>query len=219
MGQHGDHTVRQVHARPPLERLPVQRTPLLHIVRHIRDMHAQPVILPFFHKGYRIIQVFRVFSVDRHHLPVPQVFSPRAVRLADRFSDPHSLFKDFLREFRLYPHIHHDRKDIRTRIIDMSDDLRDFPLRLHMLPAIGSQLHCHLMPGHRSHFLSGRDIDVVQIPLVIRADKTIIPAALIQSHYARDTVRDDAHDLTFPAPAVRRRSDDKLHFIPLEGSA
>ena len=136
MRQHGDHTVRQVHARPPLERLPVQSAPLLHIISHIRDMHAQPVIFPFFHKRYRIIQVLRVFSVDRHHLPGPQVLSSRAVRPADRFADPHSLLKDFLREFRLYPHIHDDRKDIRPRIIDVPDDLRDLPLRLHMFPAI-----------------------------------------------------------------------------------
>ena len=75
------------------------------------------------------------------------------------------------------------------------------------------------MPGHSSHFFSGRDIDIMQIPLVIRADKTIIPAALIQSYHMRDIMRDDAHDPAFPAPAGRRRSDDKLHLIPLESPA
>ena len=71
MGKHGDHPVRQIDACPPFQRLPVQGASLLHIVCHIGNMHAKPVIFSLPDQRNRVIQIFCILAVNGHHLPLP----------------------------------------------------------------------------------------------------------------------------------------------------
>ena len=76
MGQHRDYPVYQIHAGAPLKRLPVDCAVLLDIVGHICDMNPQDIVLPILNHGYCVIQILGILSVDRHHLPVPDILSP-----------------------------------------------------------------------------------------------------------------------------------------------
>ena len=132
----------------------------------------------------------------------------------------HHLFRKFHREVKsLY-----DGHDIRSRIIDVADHLRHEPFRILLFSAVGGQLYNHLMSGHGSFFLTCRNIDILQDPLVVRSDKSIVPALFIQAHDTDRPVRQNADDLPFCPLSVLIRSvlmpgDDKLHLIPLKGPA
>ena len=62
--QHGQHAVGEVDARPALERLLVEDAVPRHIVRHVRDMHAQREDTVLFGNGDGVVDVARVLAVD-----------------------------------------------------------------------------------------------------------------------------------------------------------
>ena len=219
MGEHRDHPVCQIHTGPPLQRFPVKGAALLDIICHVGDVHAEPVVLPFFRQGNGIVQVFRILAVDGHHGPAPEIFSPGAVRFAHFFAHTDGLVEDPLREFRGDPHIHNDRQDIRPRVIYMADDLRHLALRLHVRLAVGGQLHHHFMPGHGALFLPRRDIDIIHIPLVVRPDEPEAFAPLIETDDPHDIVGEDPDDLPLFSPARRRPCDNVFHLIPVKRAA
>ena len=181
-------------------------------------MYAQDIIFSFHCKRYGIIQIFRVLTVDRNHLPVSQIFSSGTVRLAHFFSHAHSLIQHLLGKFCPDSVIHNNGKNIRSGIIDMPDNFNDSPFRFRVFPAIGRQFHNNLMPGHCSHFFPGRYIYVVQVSRIIRPDKSEISALLIQADDLADRMRKDPDDLSFPPSPGRRGRYDILHLIPLESS-
>ena len=181
-------------------------------------MHTQPEVLPFLCHGHRIVKILRILSVYGDHHPFPQIFSSLPVRITHFLANPDSLVQDLLRKFHRQVIVFYDRKDVRPRIVDMTDDLNNLSLRLHMLPAIRQQRNYYFVPADRVHRLSFRNVYIRQIPLIVRADKSIIFVLFIQPHNMSDTVRQDPHYPAFLPPASRRSGDDKLHFISLEGS-
>ena len=219
MGEHRDHPVCKIYAGSPLQRLPVKGAAFLNIICHVGDVHAEPVVLPFFRQGNGIIQVFRILAVDGHHGPAPEIFPPRAVRFAHFFPHTDRLVEDPLREFRGDPHVHNDGQNVCPRVIYMADDLRHLALRLHVRLAIGGQLHHHFMPGHGALFFPRRDIDIIHIPLVIRPDEPEPLAPLIEADDPHDIVREDPDDLPLFSPARRRPCDNVFHLIPVERTA
>ena len=100
----------------------------------------------------------------------------------------------------------------------MSDDFDDSPLRFHILTAVGGQLHHDFMPVHRSLFFACRNINILQVSLIIRTHKPEIFAFFIESHNMHHTVREYPHDLSFPAPSRWCRRDNILYLVSLKCS-
>ena len=67
MRKHRNHPVRQIDAGSPLLRLPVQSTVLLHIIRDVSNVNTQIIVPVANIQGNRIVQIFGVLPVDRHH--------------------------------------------------------------------------------------------------------------------------------------------------------
>src|SRR4051812_501828 len=62
-----DGPLGKVHGRAALVRLTIERRPLLDVMRNVGDVDAQPkMAVRQFLYGDRIIEVARVFTVDRH---------------------------------------------------------------------------------------------------------------------------------------------------------
>ena len=99
MGQHRNHAVNEIYTSSAVQCLHIQCTVLLHIVGHICNMHTQNIIFSIHSKRYRIIQIFGVFSVDCHHLPVPQVFPACHISLTDFFGYIFHLFHNLRCKF------------------------------------------------------------------------------------------------------------------------
>lgn len=84
MRQHRDHAIDKIYRRPALKCLYIERRALLHIVRHIRNMHTKAVVFTLHRERYRIIEILGVLAIDRDHLHASQILSARKIRLADR---------------------------------------------------------------------------------------------------------------------------------------
>ena len=203
MRQHRDHTVRKIHACSSLKRLPVKGAVLLHIICHIGDMNAKDVILPIHPQGYRIVQIFCILAVYCHHQPFPQVSASRTVGFAYRLSDTYCLIQHFLRKFCRDSGIHHNRHDIRSRIIYVPDDLHDLSLRLHMFAAVGCKAHHDLMTGHGAHLFPLRDINVFQVSLVIRTHESEASALFVETDYVYHAMGENSDNLSFLPPSGR----------------
>ena len=98
VGQHGNHTVDEVHAGRPPARIEVERGIPRHVVRHVGDMHAQPPTRhpepalvhhadagsnPAGRNGLqadRIVEVPRIGRIDGERETLPQVAVPRRQR-------------------------------------------------------------------------------------------------------------------------------------------
>ena len=83
----------EIHRRAALVGLLVERAALLDVVRHVRDVHAQPVVpvrQPL--QRDRIVEVARVLAVDRHGRDRTEVRAAVDVaRLDDRPEPPRLL--------------------------------------------------------------------------------------------------------------------------------
>ena len=99
--KHRDHTVCQIDTGSTMECFSVQCTPLLHVIRHICDMYAQNPVLAIFcpRKRYRIIQILRIFAIDRDHHPLTQILATRHICITDLFRHTLCLIHHFLRKF------------------------------------------------------------------------------------------------------------------------
>ena len=160
VGQHRDHAVHKVHAGSPLVRVLIERTLLLYIMAHIRDVNAEmvdrlPVYRLLRHTDC-IVQILRILSVDGHHRHISKVHSSvlldllryilRRERLRDMGDLLHHLFREPPAARRP-----DDGQDIHSRIIDMAQNflhgLPDFIFRRVKYPALPT-----LMPGYRAVF-------------------------------------------------------------------
>ena len=148
--QHRNHPVHQVDAGSSLPCLPVKRRILLHIIRHVRNMHAKQILLPLFCQADRIVQILRVLAVDCHHLHIAQVTPSCRIRLGNLIRDilhlTHNLFRKFNRKLIPFYNGH----DIHARIIDMPQNLCNLSFRFPVVFAIIRYLADNLMTGHRS---------------------------------------------------------------------
>ena len=119
-------------------------------------------------------------------------------------------------------------QDIRARVIDMTDDLRNTSLRLMLLTAKIRNLHNHLVAGHCPHIAALGNENVLCQLLVVRYDKTKILILLVISHHLLIGMFQDPDDSALcPSsarthagaaarhPAVRFHHD--LHPVPMKG--
>ena len=91
MGQHGNYPVHQINAGSPLVSLPVKSRIFLYIVCHIRDVYPQVIICSIIGNTDCIIQILRIFPVNRHHLHLTQISSACPVSLRNLLCHPFRL--------------------------------------------------------------------------------------------------------------------------------
>ena len=124
--QHRNDAVDEIHTRPTLERLDVERRALFHVMRDVGDMDTELVVavIEFFDVD-GIVQVFRIFTVNREDRLVTkvdatdEVFLVRLVRYRVRLSD------HVLRELRWDAVLIDDRQDVDAWVVLMPDDADD----------------------------------------------------------------------------------------------
>ena len=169
--KHVDGALGEVHRRAALVGLLVERAAFLHVVRHVGDVHAEPVVAvrqPL--DGDRIVEVARVLAVDRDRRHLAEIGAPADVPLLDGAADPAGLFDGLL--------------GMRVRDVELADDdlrvdawLVDVPEHLDHPPdrtARGGRpardLDEHHLAGFRGRRLAGRHVHVGQHPAIERHD-------------------------------------------------
>ena len=91
-GKHVHRSLGEVDRRAALVGFGVERAALLDVVRHVRDVDAQPVVpVRQLLDRDRVVEIARVLAVDRDGLPRAEVGAPLDVALADRAAEPSRL--------------------------------------------------------------------------------------------------------------------------------
>jgi len=98
----------------------------------------------------------------------------------------------------------------------MTDDLNNLSFRLSMFLSIRCQFYHNLMTVHGTHLFSGRNINILQISLIIRTYKSKTFTLLIQSDNLLHLMRHDSYDFSFFPLTARRTCNNTFHFISLE---
>src|SRR5688572_22231876 len=98
--------LREVHGRAPAVGLFVQSAALPHVMRDVRDVHAEPVVAvgqPL--DGDGIVEIARVLAVDGHRCDVAEVRAPLDVALLHRVAETprflNGLFAMYVRDVEL----------------------------------------------------------------------------------------------------------------------
>ena len=150
MRKHRYHAVDKVYGRSSFERLHVECAALLHIVGYIGNVDPKFIKITLFCERDRIIKVFCVLPIDRDRLPVTQIHAPSHVCSTDFIRYIFHLFHDLLGKLHREIIPLHNGHDVCPRIVDMSDDLNDFSLRLFAVFSIICDLNHNFMPGNCS---------------------------------------------------------------------
>ena len=97
-GQHWYHMPREIDRRCAINRLFIKRALGLHIVRYICDRHIQrPVAAFMLVRIHRVVEVFRIFAVNRDKRDIAHVFAANEVDLHDFLDKAPNLLFDRLR--------------------------------------------------------------------------------------------------------------------------
>ena len=135
--QHRDHPVHQIRRVAALQRLVVEGTSRLHVVRHVGDVHPHlPTTTRSAFNADRIVEILRVIRINRDDPVRPAVHAPNEVP----FPDPvavcpcriHHNLRKFLLEVVLPEHRQHVHALIRRRAQHL-DNLA-FRIRTARLP-------------------------------------------------------------------------------------
>ena len=113
----------------------------------------------------------------------------------------------------------HDREDVDARIIDMAKNLSDFALRLMMSLRILRDMHDDLVPCHRMHVLSFRDIDILEELLIIRLHEAVCFIFTVEADNVYICVLKDLCDMSFSAFAIYHiiLCDDDSDLVAIHG--
>ena len=183
MWQHGNHPVHQIDACPALARLPVQGRIFLHIVCDIRNMHPQLILRAVLCQTDRIVKVFCILPVNRHHLHIPQIAPPCHIRLGHLTCHPFYLMHYFLRKFNRKLIALDNRHNIHAGVIDMAQNLCNLSLRLSVIFPIIRNLTDHLVTRHCAFGTLRRHKNILVNLRVVRDDKTkVFIRLIIDSH-------------------------------------
>ena len=124
--KHRKNPVREIHARAALVSIRIKRCSGLHIMAHIRNMHAkQPPILELY-KGDSIVKVLCIRTIDGNSWQVPQILTPRNRIRIDRFVQAACLAdRCFCKRFGQIQTANHG-KDVRPCLILPAKHLGNF---------------------------------------------------------------------------------------------
>ena len=145
-------------------------------------MNAQMINIVFFGKGHCIIQIFCIFSIYGHCLPVCKIHTAIPVSLQHMIRHPGCLIHNFYRKFGRYIITFHNGKNVCSRSIHTAQILFDPAFRLVPVIAIIKNLCNYLVSIPYSFGILRRYIDVFGKFLIVTDDKSIIPFSLESSY-------------------------------------
>ena len=217
MRQHGNHPIHQVNTGSPAERLLIQGTVLSHIMTHVCNVDTQPVTIGFPADGDGIVQILCILTIYGYGLPAADILSPLHFLRCHLIRDPayliHHLRRVFLRNtIGLY-----NRKNIGTRIVDVTDNFRHPSLRFFPDSAEAGQFYHNLMPGNGSHIFSLRYEDISGNFLIIRNHKPEMPVFLVISHQGFIGPLQDTNHRAFRSAPRSGRFCRNLHPVSVHG--
>ena len=185
-GQHGQHAVGEVYARAALVRLLIGIPTPPHIVRNVRDVHAEEVPLFGAGKGHGVVEVARVIAVDGDDRLLPEVAAhTRNDALRSRFFR----FREGAgRECLGQPRRGDERVLLHFEVAAPAEHAHDLPLGR---PAVGvsGDAHEHLFARHGAR--AARDTNLVAEPALVRLDEPALLLAVIGSRKLLHAAGDD----------------------------
>ena len=201
-GKHVDRALGKVHRRPALVRLAIEGAALLDVVRHVRDVHAQPeVAVRQLLDCDRIVEVAGVLAVDRHRRDAAEIGPPADVALRDGRAEP-DRFRDGLGPVRVGNAVLPD-DDFRVdaRRVDVAEHLGDPADRAARGGRPPRQFHRDHLARRRAALLARRDDDVHQHAPVERHDVShAVLVAIVAADERLVAALEDADDAPLGAP-------------------
>ena len=221
MRQHGDYPVHKINAVSAFFCLPVQRRIFLHIVGHIRNMHAQTVSVRrrIIGHAHRVIQILGVLPVNGDHADIPQVSSARHVRLTDFCCNTLCLIQHLLRELRGKLIASDNGENVHSRVIDMPQNLHHFSFWILSRMTVLRDLCDHLMACDGSLGTLRRYKNITAEMHIIRPDKAKVFGTFKRSHQLAVSALQHAHHRSLRPLSRTFRKNRNLHRIPVHGTA
>ena len=186
LGQHRHDTVRQVSGVAPGARLPVQRAPGPHVMRHVGDVHAE---LPAARRPLHVngvVEIFGVIRVDGEDELAPQILPVGGLPGVDLLSNPLRLAQHILGELLGQMVFPEDGKHVHSRVTGQAEALDDFALGIHVAALPGIEPDHHFFTHRRRPWkpaLGGVHVHVVRKPGVIGDDIKELFGRLQRAHH------------------------------------
>ena len=172
MRQHWNHTIHQINTGTALQGLHIQSAVLLHIICHICNVYAKLPEIAVSGQCHCVIQILGILSVNGNGLPVSEVHTSCHIRRSHILCHTFCLIQHFFRKFHRKSIRPHQRHDIRTRIILMTDNLDDFAFRFLAFSTVRSQFYDYFMPAHGTFGTLHRNKNIHIDPWIIRSYKS-----------------------------------------------
>ncbi|MDR8762404.1 hypothetical protein FEP90_04105 [Burkholderia multivorans] len=204
--QHRNHAAREVDRRAALQCVGVEPAARLDVVRHVGDRDDEPEAVAAADLRRLavdgIVEVARVFAVDRHERHVAQVDAEPQIGRAHLVGQRGGLVERRRAEFVRHAVLAHRDFDFHARIVDVAEHLDDAAERLRMTARKIGQLDDDHLPDLRLlHVL--RDQDVVADALVFgRDDQRAVLVEQTADHALVRALGDLDHMPFGPAAAV-----------------
>ena len=198
-----------------LVRFAIERAALLHVMRDIGNVNAEPVVTvrqPA--DGDGIVEVAGVLAVNRHGGQIAEVGAPAEIALGDRPAQPDG-FGDGVPRMRVGNAVLADDDfGVDAGCIDVAEHLGDAPDGSARGGRPPCQLDHHHLAGRGAALLAGWDEDVHQDAPIERHD---VPHAALVAVVAADdplvAALEDADDASFGASAFLDSLDPHHHPI------
>ena len=217
--KHVHGTLGKVHRRAALVGLAVERAPLLHVMRDVGNVHAEPVVAvrqPA--DGDGIVEVARVLAVDGHGGQIAKVGAAADIPLRDRAAEADRLGDRFSGMRVGNAVLPDDDLGVDAGRIDVAEHLGHAADRAARAGRPAGELHHDHLPRGGAALLAGRNEDVHQHAPVERHD--IPHAAVIAVVAADDPVAaalQNADDAPFRPSALLDALDPDHHPITVHG--
>ena len=217
MGQHGNHSIHQINTGSTAKRLLIQGTVLCHIMTHIRNVDTQPIAVGFPADGNGIIQILCILTVYGYCLPAADILSSLHFFCRHLIRNPAYLLHHLRRIFFRKPISLYNRKDICSRIVDVTNNFRHPSLRLFPGSAKAGQPYHYLMACNGSHIFSFRYKDIRSNFLVIRDHKPEMPVFLVISHQSFISPLQNPNHRSLRSASGSGRFCRNLHLVTVHG--
>ena len=198
-GKHRNHPVYQIYACSPSKCLTIKSTSSLYIIAYIRNMHTEMINISILCQRDSIIQIFRIFTINRNNSPVPQIHPSLKISFNHMIRYSIRLIGYFYRKIHWQFICSRNGKHIYARGSLSSQNFLYSSLRIFVFPTVRSNL-CHnfvtiICPKR----MFPRNKDVLLNLLIIRNHKSIVFTFLKCTNYFRDSMSKNLYNRSFPA--------------------
>ena len=192
---------------------------LLHIIGNIRNVHAERIAVVLLRQGNRIIQIFRIRSVNRHDLPRRQILA--ALTVSRLYMIRHAQRLVFLPFRKLHGKLHRagDRKNIRSGIIFISQNLTNGAARMLVSGTVINDFRNDLVAVSCCTGLLRRNVHVAAELYIVGNDKADAFILLVGTDDLTDAAFQDLYDDSLTAAAAGNRQKAHLDFVLIQRTA